>query len=140
MTTDQAGYKLIEQFEGLTLTVKGDAGGKQEIGYGHDLLPGEAWPDGITQAQAQELLIEDVGQCEIAVDRLGWPLTQNQYNALIDFSYECGVTALMELASHGQSQVTTQLPRWVHAHVNGQLVELPGMVARRAAEVKLYNT
>jgi GH24 family phage-related lysozyme (muramidase) len=33
-----------------------------------------------------------------------------------------------------------QLPRWNKAHVNGVLVELPGMTARRAEEVRLFNS
>jgi lysozyme len=141
MQTSSLGYALIRREEGLTLTVKGDTGAKQEIGYGHDLLPGESFPNGIDQDEAERLLQQDVPKCERALNPLISPgCTQNQYDALIDFTYECGPMALSELLSHGWSQVTAQLPRWVHAHVDGQLVELPGMVARRQIEALMFST
>lgn len=141
MRTSRNGYALIRREEGLTLTVKGDTGGKQEIGYGHDLLPGEEFPDGVDQDMAEHLLCLDVMKCERALNPLVLPTcTQNQYDALIDFTYECGAEALAELLAHGWDQVPKQLPRWVHAHVKGQFVELPGMVKRRQIEVLMFMT
>ncbi len=141
MQTSLNGYALIRREESLTLTVKGDTGGKQEIGYGHDLLPGESFPEGIDQDKAEQLLQLDVPKCERALNPLISPgCTQNQYDALIDFTYECGPMALSELLSHGWDQVTVQLPHWVHAHVKGVLTELPGMVARRRIEVLMFST
>ena len=48
MKTSQNGLNLIEHSEGLSLTVYVD-NGKPAIGYGHELLAGESYPDGITQ-------------------------------------------------------------------------------------------
>ena len=127
-------------FEGLTLTVKGDTGGHQEIGYGHDLSPIERYPDGITLQFAELLLDEDMERCSEAVSKLGWTLNQGKVDALLDFTYECGAEALRELAAHGQDQVPAQLPRWIHANVDGKETVLPGMVKRRAAEVSWWNT
>jgi GH24 family phage-related lysozyme (muramidase) len=140
MNTSQNGIRFIMAQEGLTLVVKGDTGGKQEIGYGHDLLPGESFPDGITQLAALGLLISDVAKVDPAVNALSWTLTQNQFDALADFTYECGPGALDQLASHGQSQIMNQLPRWVHANVNGVEVVLQAMVNRRRAEISLWNS
>jgi len=140
MEISQGGKQFIMANEGLKLAVSGDTGGKQEIGYGHDLLPGESFPDGITQIQAMLLLNADLAPVENAINALGWELTQNQYDALADFGYECGHEAVEELAAHGESQVTAQLPHWRFAHVGGVLKVLPGMVTRRAAEVELWNT
>lgn len=140
MQTSDAGLDLIRTEEGLTLTVTGDAGGKEQIGYGHDLLPGEWYPHGITAATAEELLRQDVAKCEAVLNRLvPAACTQGQFDALIDFTYECGAGALETLLAHGWNQVPWQLPRWAHAQVNGAEVELPGMVARREAEVTMFE-
>lgn len=143
MNTDASGLIFIQDQEdpsGPMLTVQPDTGGKQQIGWGHQVLPGEDFSQGISRLIADALLIRDVGHCDDAIERLGWTLTQNQWNALSDFTYECGVEALELLAGHGQSQVTTQLPRWVHARVDGVEVVLSDMVQRRAAEVALFNS
>jgi lysozyme len=140
MQTDAAGHAFIESNEdpaGPMLTVQPDTGGKFQIGYGHQCAQ-DAYPDGIDDQDAEDLMADDVAVCDGAIAELGWTLNQNQWNALSDFTYECGPEALQELAAHGQDQVTTQLPRWVHAKVNGVETVLPGMVKRRAAEVALF--
>jgi lysozyme len=141
MQLSSYGYSFIQAQEGFTPAVKGDTGGKQEIGYGHDLLPGESFPNGISILQAIALLHQDVAKIETPVT-ISVPqyCTQNQFDALIDFTYECGLSALHELLSHGWSQVTTQLPRWNKAHVNGVLTVLEDMAKRRAAEIELFNS
>jgi lysozyme len=138
MQTSSTGYALIEQMERFSPTVTGDTGDKQEIGFGHDLLYGESFPNGITESAAIALLHEDVAKIEPIVSASVPPCSQNQFDALIDFTYECGLSALHELLSHGWSQVATQLPRWVYASVEGQETIMAGMVVRRAAEVKLF--
>ena len=141
MQLSSYGYSFIQAQEGFTPAVKGDTGGKQEIGYGHDLLPGESFPNGISILQAIALLHQDVAKIETPVT-ISVPqyCTQNQFDALIDFTYECGLGALHQLLAHGWSQVTVQLPRWVHANVGGVETVLEGMVARRAAEIQLFNS
>jgi GH24 family phage-related lysozyme (muramidase) len=140
MTTSANGLNFIMENEGFQPTVKGDAGGKQVVGYGHDLLPGESFPDGVTQLQAYGLLLSDTAKWDAAINRLVWTLTQDQHDALSDFTHECGIGALNQLAAHGQDQVTAQLPRWVHALENGIEVVLPGMVARRQKEIRLFQS
>jgi len=135
MKTSENGYQLIRDEEGFTPVAKGDYG-HQEIGYGHDLLPGESFPDGIDETQGEFLLQHDVAKAEDALNRLIPPTcTQNQFDALIDFTYECGPEAIEQLLNHGWSQVTVQLPRWVHA--GGQVLQ--GMVTRRQKEIELFN-
>lgn len=142
MRTSDAGIAMIERFEGFSAHVIGDTGGKQEIGFGHDLLPGESFPDGVTLDEARELLASDVAKVDAALSRYAATaaLTQCQWDALADFTYECGAGALGELLAHGVDHVPEQLPRWVHARVGGAEQELPGMVARRKAEVDLWLT
>jgi lysozyme len=67
---------------------------------------------------------------------LSLDFNQNQWDAVADFTFECGSGALIQLLAHGIDQIPAQLPRWVHA--GGKV--LPGMIARRAAEVKMFNS
>ena len=140
MQTSERCREAIKGFEGLTLTVKADCG-QQEIGYGHDLLPGESYPEGIDEATAEELLTEDLAKVDAAMNaqHLALDLNQNQWDALADFTYECGKGALIQLLAHGVNQVPAQLPRWVHARVKGVETVVPGMVKRRATEVEWWN-
>ena len=135
MQTSQRGLALIMGNEGFSATVYLDAG-HEAIGYGHDLLPGESFPNGITQAAAQALLAQDVGKVENAVNHLGWPLNQNQFDALIDFGFNLGVGALQTMCSHGMENVPEQMPRWNHCQGSVSTA----LTARRAAEVALWNT
>jgi lysozyme len=136
MNTSANGFQFIRNEEGLTLVCKGDYG-HQEIGYGHDLLPGESYTDGIDEATAEALLVEDVDKAENCLNPLiPETCTQNQYDALIDFAFNLGGGALETMLSHGWNQVTEQIPRWDHA---GGVI-LPGLIARRNAEVTLFNS
>jgi len=131
--------------EGLTLTMKPDSKGRTAIGYGHDLILLERYPEGITKEFAEVLIKADVTHCEVV---LNYALnkekvlmcTQNQFDALIDFTYECGPGALAQLLAHGWEQIVHQLPRWIHTHdEHGNLKTLPGMIERRALEIKLFE-
>ena len=137
MKTSPAGIAFIAKNEGFTATPKGDFG-HEVIGHGHDLLPGESFPNGITEEEAQALLESDVAKVDAAMNaqHLALDLNQNQFDAVADFTFECGVGALVQLLAHGVDQIPAQLPRWTHA--GGK--ELPGMVARRAADVALFNS
>ena len=137
MQTSQRGLAMIEGFEDFRAKVYPDAG-HSAIGFGHDLLPGESYPDGITQDQADSLLASDVAKVDAQLNRQGLTgiVNQNQWNALADFCYNAGGGALVQLLAHGLDQVPAQLPRWVHA---GSTV-LPGLVARRQKEVALFTT
>lgn len=61
------------------------------IGYGHLVKPGENFDGGITDAQATELLKQDIATAEKAVrDNITVPLRQNQYDALVSLAYNIG--------------------------------------------------
>jgi lysozyme len=137
MQTDLAGRQFIIGNEGFTPIPKGDYG-HQVIGHGHDILPGESFPNGIDEAAAWVLLQSDVAKVDAAMNaqHLALDFNQNQWNAIADFTFECGSVALVKLLAHGVDQITAQLPRWVHA--DGKV--LPGMVARRAKDVALFNS
>ncbi len=135
MNISPTGIAFIESNEGLILLPYND-NGKQAIGYGHDLLPGESYPEGITQEQAEALLFHDLVPIQTALASLVPPdCTQNQWDALCDFGYNLGMGALKTMLGHGWDQVPVQIPRW--NHINGQVAA--GLTARRANEVKRFT-
>jgi GH24 family phage-related lysozyme (muramidase) len=148
MKTSQAGLDFIAKNEGLTLTIKPDVG-HQMIGYGHDLLPGESYPNGITALQAWIILEDDVAKWDKAIASYNLTLTQNQHDVLADFTHNLGTGALGMLLAHNLDQVPHQLYHedadgtqhgWVFAKdAHGVEHVLPGLVTRRLAEISLWN-
>ena len=143
METSPATRTQIEQFEGLRLTAYQDVVGVWTIGYGHtgpDVTPGLT----ITQAQADLLMAGDLHKFEINVAVMVGQsaTTQNQFDALVSFSYNLGAGALAQshlLVYHkaGQyEQAADEFPKWDHA--GGEV--LSGLLRRREWERTLYLT
>jgi lysozyme len=135
MQTSVRGIQFIAKNEGFSSTVYDDAG-HRAIGYGHDLLPSESFPDGITEDQGLDLLGKDVARIEPFLNDMATGLNQNQFDACVDFAYNLGLGSLRTLLGHGIDQVPDQLPRWVNVQGKPSL----GLVARRQAEIELWNT
>ena len=136
MKTSPEGRQFIIDNEKCVLHPYDDPAGYPTIGVGHLIQDGEEFPEQITQEQALELLAADLARFEAAVNGYGLDLTQNQFDVLVDFSFNAGEGALAQLLAHGLDQVPNQLPRWVHA---GPRV-LDALVKRRAAEVERWNS
>ncbi|MGD0930684.1 MAG: lysozyme [Candidatus Korobacteraceae bacterium] len=142
LSYSSTGLALTEQFEGLRLTAYQDSVGVWTIGYGHtgsDVRPGLT----ITQEQAGALLQQDVAGAVAAVNRLVTvTLTQNQFDALVDFTFNEGQgnlassTLLRELNAGNTAGAAAQFLVWVYA--GG--VQLPGLVKRRQAEAALFQS
>lgn len=142
MEISPAGLQLIENSEGFRSAVYNDVAGIPTIGYGHRVLPGESFPDGVTQAQAQAILANDVKSAESAVQRLVTvPLTQGQFDALVDFVYNLGSgnlassTLLKDLNAGDYDAAANQILLWDHA---GGKVQ-PGLQTRRQAEFDMFT-
>lgn len=73
-------------------------------------------------------------------------LSQNQFDALVDFAYNAGVanlasSTLLRLLNAGNYQgAAGQFQLWNKARSNGVLVVLPGLTRRRLAEAQLFMT
>jgi lysozyme len=133
-TTNDAGLQLIESFEGLRLTSYQDSVGVWTIGYGH--TQGVRQGQTITQQQAQAFLQQDLGVAEAAVNRLGLTLTDNQFAALVSFTFNLGAGNLNKLMKNGLAAVPDRILLFDHA--GGRA--LPGLTRRRQAERALYLT
>lgn len=132
---------LIRQSEGFSATATAD-NGKQQIGYGHDLLPGESYPDGITADQAEALLDQDVKNVDAVISNyVRVDLAPNQRAALIDWTYNLGAgrlatsTLLQEINAGNFSGAAQQILRWIYNAGKPS----DGLLARRQAEVNLWN-
>jgi GH24 family phage-related lysozyme (muramidase) len=139
MITSQVGVNLIKSFEGCVLHSYRDAVGVLTIGYGHtgNVKDGQT----ITQTQAEELLKGDLKRFEDGVNSLvKVKLNQNQFDALVSFSYNVGVGALktsdlLEKLNKGDyTGASSEFARWCHA--GGKV--LKGLVLRREAERVLF--
>lgn len=72
-----------------------DTNGNKTIGYGHKLKPGESFPNGITEKQADELLRQDVKDACKAIERqidsnILSKMKQHQHDALVSLVYNIG--------------------------------------------------
>lgn len=140
MTYSQSGIDLTKHFEGYELTAYRDGGGVLTIGYGHTRHVKAG--DVITQDQADKFLMADVADAVDAVnDYVTVGLTQNQFNGLVDFTFNCGIGAfkgstLLKLLNAGNMDAACdQLSRWNQD--NGVVVA--GLKRRREAEQVLFN-
>lgn len=136
MKISDRGIQLIAKYEGCRLTAYRDPVGKWTIGYGH--TKGVYAGQTITQAQAEQLLREDVARAEIAVDRYDgiYHWNQNQYDALVSFAYNVG--SIDQLTQKG-SRTIAQISEMIPAYNKGEGQVLPGLVRRRAEEQALFN-
>ncbi len=143
MEMSQQGLDLLKKSEGFKERIYMDANGFPTIGYGHRVTGAAAWPDGITEPEAARLLAGDVGEAEQAVARLvRVPLSQGQFDALVDFCYNLGAkrlaasTLLAELNRGRYNAAAEQLLLWDYAGAR----ELAGLRTRREAEFHLWHS
>lgn len=144
MKLSNNGLAVIKYFESCNLSTypdPGTGGAPWTIGWGHtggDVRPGMKW----TQKQADDTLLADLRRFEEGVSSLvSVVLSQGQYDALVCFSYNVGLTALknstlLEMINNKRfDQALAQFARWNKA--GGRVMK--GLVRRRAAESWLWR-
>lgn len=128
--------ELIKKFEGCRLTAYKPVITEKywTIGYGHygaDVKQGMR----ITHAQAEAYLIADLVKFEKSVNALSLTLTQNQFDALVSFTYNCGSVNLKKLvAGRNLREIADALLFYNKA--GGK--ELKGLTKRRKEERNLF--
>lgn len=148
MKLSNIGLSLLKQFEGCKLVAYRDSANIPTIGYGH--IQGVKMSDKITQEQADQWLKEDVAKFERGVNKLvrelGVTITQNQFDALVCFAFNVGLSALQKstlakklytMDNKDQQSVyavADQFLRWNKA--GGKVVQ--GLVNRRGKERLLF--
>lgn len=140
MAISEAGVELIAKYEGCRLTAYQCAAGVWTIGYGHTagVNPGDMLP---SESAAKALLREDLkkygGQVNDCVKSgmIAFPLTQNQFDALTSFCYNCGAGNLRKLVS-GRDAATIADKLLLYNKAGGK--ELAGLTRRRKEERELF--
>lgn len=145
MQASDAVIQLIKEFEGLRLKAYLCPSGVPTIGYGHTLGVTLQTPP-ITAEEAVRLLHEDLPRYEKAVlDAVRVPLQQNEFDALVSFVFNVRVsdfrtsTLLRHLNDGDRAAAAAEFPKWNKGTVKGQLVVMPGLVARRLRERQLFE-
>ena len=145
MKTSNNGLNFIAKWEGCILSVYKDIAGLPTIGIGHLIKPGEQFTT-ITKEQALDLLSQDVKKCEDAANKyIKVSLNQNQFDALISWSFNCGVgvfqtsTLAKRLNQGFYQEVPDNLLSWCKATISGKTVINQGLQNRRKAEGELWN-
>ena len=142
----KAGIELIKSFEGCSLKAYLCPAKVWTIGWGTTgTVDGKAIGTGmtITQSKADSLLINNLKRYEDAVNKyVKYPINQNQYDALVSFTYNCGTGALqkstlLKYLNQGKiNDAANQFDLWNRG--SGRV--LNGLTRRRTAEKKLFLT
>jgi hypothetical protein len=143
MSLGQNGLDLIKNFEGLRLEAYQDSIGIWSIGVGSIRINGQPVQQGmvITEDQANQLLTEELNHfVEIINQVVQVDLTQNQFDALVSFTYNLGdgnlrkSTLLRKLNAGDYQGAADEFPKWDRA--GGQVIA--GLLRRRNAERDLF--
>lgn len=138
MTTSYDGVQFIKKFEGFSKVAYKCPAGVWTIGYGHT--------DEVTKGmiidieKATSYLLSDIEKCEYSLDRVcsenQLSLTQNQYDALISFTFNCGEGNLRKLVKNRSVEEIGDALK-LYNKANG--VTIPGLVNRRHEEELLFK-
>jgi GH24 family phage-related lysozyme (muramidase) len=154
MTISDAGVEFVKGWEGFVPKLYNDPVGHCTVGYGTLVHKGncdgrdseQPYLNGVTKDEATRLLASELADKQAAVrSTVKVALNQNQYDALVSFAYNVGAGAfqkstLLKLLNQGKyDAVPGELKKWSKARKGGQLVDLPGLVNRRAGEAELFQ-
>jgi len=123
MKTSYHGIEQIKTFEGFRSMPYHDIADKLTVGYGHLIVPGDGCVEGspITMGQATSLLQKDLETAENCVNNNCPDLTQNQFDALVSFTYNLGCAAferstLLKFIKQGNIEAAAkEFPKWCMA-------------------------
>ena len=142
MKTSQTGIDLIKSFEGCKLTAYKCSAGVNTIGFGNTYYTNGnkvKIGDKITQDEANKLFLDLLPKYEKTVlDAIKVPLTQNQFDALVSFCWNCGSSkTLFKMVNEKFSEMNI-VNWWCTHYVLGGGKVLNGLVRRRKAESVLF--
>ena len=145
MKTSQRGLDLIKEYEGIRFKPYRDCVGLYTVGVGHLIGNGTVLPDSwnrtFTLGEINDLLVADVRKFELGLARyVNVELSQNQYDAIIDFCFQLGLGAFQ------RSSVRQAINRRDKAGVVRNLLKynkaggkvIPQLDNRRKAEALLF--
>lgn len=140
---NEAGRALIKAFESFSATIYICPTGYPTIGYGHVVRKGEVFNEPLTIEQGEELLSQDLIVYERSVCSLiSVPLSDNQYAALVSFTFNLGGGALQcstlrsMINREEYVDAADEFPKWCWGGKPKR--KLKGLLRRRYAEAYLY--
>ena len=146
MTISKPGLDLIKSFEGFRSKPYHCSAGVSTIGYGSTYYEGgrhvKMSDTPVSKARATQILEHQVNNVySSSVNRyVTVPLTQNQFDALVSFTYNLGAgalrssTLLKKLNQGNYKRAAEEFLKWDRA--GGK--RLKGLTKRRRAEAKLF--
>jgi len=169
MKTSKAGLDFIAKWEGTILTPYMDVASLWTIGVGHLIKPTDSFSTisnekvkellatkdkdhphakiSIPRDEALLILAKDVAIAEHAlIQAINVPLSQNQFDALISFGFNCGTGVFRTsgvckaILANNFHEVPDKLLEWSKVRINGQLKTNKGLFARRTAEGQLFSS
>jgi lysozyme len=134
---------VVKEFEGYASEPYQDLAGYWTWGYGHKQKRGEPIPKHVSEEDATRILCKDLCEAEAGVmASVDVALTQGQFDALVDFTFNLGVarllsSTLLKLLNAGDyAGACDQLPRWSKVGQN----QVGGLLRRRLAEQLLFES
>lgn len=149
LTISQNCLDLIKKWEGFVPVAKPCPAGYPTFGYG-SIRHADGRPvkngDEISKAEAEELLKSECDDFTDIVNQcVTVPLTQNQFDALVSFTYNVGGAALQgstllkKLNAQDYSGAAEEFLRWNKITQNGVKIPLEGLTNRRKEEKALFE-
>lgn len=144
-------YALVRKSEGLVLHPYYDQARIPTIGYGTTRYPSgkhvEISDPYISESQAEDYMEHDLISAASATSNMlaGLNINQNQFDSLVDFTYNLGTGALHSSTLYKLIKINTLDPSiriafglWNKITIDGSHVVSSDLVARRKAEADLY--
>lgn len=142
MKTSQNCIDFIKRMEGFLKYPVWDYA-QYSVGYGCRCNKGE-YPNGITEREAERLLCKALEHFEAGINAIGRAFTQQQFDALVSFSYNVGlgwttkpnylIYQLAHGAAYSEAEVLDIFGAWNKAGGN----VLDGLTRRRRAEARMW--
>ena len=140
MKISQVGIDLIKRFESVRLRAYKVQSSDQyyTIGFGHYGKDVKA-NSKITMTEAENLLRQDLKRFEDNVNKYNhiYNFNQNEFDALVSFAYNTGsIDSLTGRGTRDRRTISMKMVQYTKS--NGAV--LAGLVVRRQAEQRLFNT
>jgi len=139
--SDQLLTTITEPDEAYRQFPYDDGFGNMTVGFGHLILPGEDFSQGLSRPDAETLLRSDMAKATAIVQReVGVPLNQGEIDALSDSVFNMGdflrASTLLRMLNAGDyADAEQQLQRWDFAGGRPNAA----LHGRRIAEMALWT-
>lgn len=135
--------EYIKKHEGFIAYPYYDVAGIKTIGYGHVITDSDSFPDTISRAFAEKILIKDFNMAIKSIER-ETDLKGNKKLAMAHFVFMMGIgnflkSRLPKLIKNGKP-INTELENWCYyRNPNGKMIRSDYSYRIRLWEIEMYN-